>query len=119
MRRAKVIETVKSKVKSKLQLTLAATTPLLATLNAFAATSSSNTSISITPTAPVNSSALTTVLGYLEWLGIVGGVGLGTLLAGIKIGLHHDMESGKRDVVYSVLGGIIISAIAAILKMFV
>jgi hypothetical protein len=62
---------------------------------------------------------LTTVLGYLQWLGIVGGVGLGALIAGIKIAMMHDMEGGKRDLLYSIIGGVIITLIATILNLFV
>jgi hypothetical protein len=76
--------------------------------------------VSVSPTAPPTaSSALTTVLGYLQWLGIVGGVGLGALIAGIKIALQHDMEGGKRDLMYSIVGGIVITLIATILNLFI
>lgn len=68
---------------------------------------------------PVASSALTTMLGYLQWLGVVGGVGVGSLIAGIKIAMMHDMEGGKRDLMYSVIGGVIISLVATILNLFV
>jgi hypothetical protein len=76
--------------------------------------------VSVTPTAPPTaSSTLTTILGYLQWLGIVGGVGVGALIAGIKIALMHDLEGGKRDLLYSILGGIVISLIATILNQFI
>lgn len=84
------------------------------------AVTTNSTSVSIAPQAPPTSAnALTTVLGYLQWLGIVGGVGVGALLAGIKIAMMHDMEGGKRDLIYSVLGGIIISLIAVVLNLFI
>ncbi|QGA55520.1 hypothetical protein GFS03_08270 [Sulfolobus sp. E5-1-F] len=75
--------------------------------------------VSITPTAPTTSNALTSILGYLSWIGIVGGIGVGALLAGIKIAMLHDMEGGKRDLMYSVIGGVIISLISIILNFFV
>nr|WP_187395286.1 hypothetical protein [Sulfolobus islandicus] len=76
--------------------------------------------VSVTPTAPPTASnALTTVLGYLQWLGVVGGVGVGSLIAGIKIAMMHDMEGGKRDLMYSIIGGVIISLVATVLNLFI
>ena len=76
--------------------------------------------VSVSPTAPPTaSSSLTTVLSYLQWLGIVGGVGVGSLIAGIKIAMMHDMEGGKRDLIHSIIGGIIISLVATILNLFI
>jgi hypothetical protein len=76
--------------------------------------------VSVTPTAPpAASSSLTTVLGYLQWLGIVGGVGVGALIAGIKIAMMHDMEGGKRDLIFSIIGGVIISLVATVLNLFI
>jgi hypothetical protein len=76
--------------------------------------------VSVTPTAPTTaSSSLTTVLGYLQWLGIVGGVGVGSLIAGIKIAMMHDMEGGKRDLMFSIIGGVIISLVATVLNLFI
>lgn len=84
------------------------------------AVTTNSTGVTIGPQAPPTSAnALTTVLGYLQWLGIVGGVGVGALLAGIKIAMMHDMEGGKRDLIYSVLGGIIITLIAVVLNLFI
>lgn len=76
--------------------------------------------VTVTPTAPPTaSSALTTVLGYLQWLGVVGGVGIGALIAGIKIAMMHDMEGGKRDLMFSIIGGVIISLVATVLNLFI
>jgi hypothetical protein len=75
--------------------------------------------VNVQPTAPPNVSPLTTVLGYLQWLGIVGGVGVGALLAGIKMALLHDMEGAKRDLIYSVVGGIIVSLVSTIINLFI
>ena len=76
--------------------------------------------VTVSPQAPpTGASALTTVLSYMQWLGIVGGVGLGALIAGIKIALQHDMEGGKKDLMYSIVGGIVITLIATILNLFV
>jgi hypothetical protein len=75
--------------------------------------------VQVTPTQPPAADALTTILGYLQWLGIVGGVGVGALLAGIKIAIQHDMEGGKRDLMYSVIGGVVISLISTVLSQFV
>nr|WP_192963572.1 hypothetical protein [Sulfolobus islandicus] len=76
--------------------------------------------VSVTPTAPPTASnALTTVLGYLQWLGVVGGVGVGALIAGIKIAMMHDMEGGKRDLMFSIIGGVIISLVATVLNLFI
>jgi hypothetical protein len=76
--------------------------------------------VQVSPTAPpAAANSLTTILGYMQWLGIVGGVGVGALLAGIKIALQHDMEGGKRDLMYSVIGGVVISIISAVLNQFV
>ena len=72
--------------------------------------------VTITPTAPVHSSALTTVLGYLEWLAIVGGLGVGGIIAAFKIMAEHDMEGGKRAFLYSVIGGVIIGVISYIIN---
>ncbi|WP_062088612.1 hypothetical protein [Sulfolobus acidocaldarius] len=76
--------------------------------------------VAVSPQAPpTGASALTTVLGYMQWLGIVGGVGLGALIAGIKIALQHDMEGGKRDLMYSIVGGIVITLLATLLNLFI
>jgi hypothetical protein len=76
--------------------------------------------VTVAPTAPpVAANTLTTILGYMQWLGIVGGVGVGALIAGIKIALQHDMEGGKRDLMYSIIGGIVISIISAVLNQFI
>jgi phage baseplate assembly protein gpV len=76
--------------------------------------------VNVQPTAPpTGANAITTVLGYLQWLGIVGGVGVGAILAGIKIAIEHDMEGGKRALMYSAIGGVVISIISAILNLFV
>ena len=75
-----------------------------------------NGSITITPTAPVHSSVLTTFLGYLEWLAIVGGIGVGGILAAFKIMAEHDVEGGKRAFLYSIIGGIIIGVISFIIN---
>lgn len=75
--------------------------------------------VQITPQQPQNIQGLTTVLGYLEWLGLVGGVFMGLLLAGIKIALMHDMEGGKRAALYSVLGGVLISAASYVVNQFI
>ena len=75
--------------------------------------------VQITPQAPQNVNGFVTILGYLEWLGLVGGVFMGLLLAGIKIALMHDMEGGKRAALYSVLGGVIISAASYIVNQFI
>jgi len=76
--------------------------------------------VQVQPTAPpAAANTLTTILGYMQWLGIVGGVGVGALIAGIKIALQHDMEGGKRDLMYSIIGGVVISIISAILNQFI
>jgi hypothetical protein len=90
----------------------------LAVTKAIIAMGASN--VTVTPTAPpVGASALATVLGYMQWLGIVGGVGVGAILAGIKIAIEHDMEGGKRALMYSVIGGVIVSIVSAVLNLFV
>jgi membrane protease YdiL (CAAX protease family) len=75
--------------------------------------------VSVSPSPPPFYGTLTTMLSYLQWIGIVGGVGLGALLAGIKIALQHDMEGGKRDLMYSIIGGVVISLVATVLNLFV
>jgi hypothetical protein len=76
--------------------------------------------VNVQPTAPpVGASAIATILGYMQWLGIVGGVGVGAILAGIKIAIEHDMEGGKRALMYSAIGGVIVSIVSAVLNLFV
>jgi FtsH-binding integral membrane protein len=90
----------------------------LAVTKALIAMGASN--VTITPTAPpVGANIIATILGYMQWLGIVGGVGVGSILAGIKIAFEHDMEGGKRALMYSAIGGVIVSVVSAILNLFV
>ena len=72
--------------------------------------------VSITPTAPGSASALTTILGYMEWLAIVGGIGVGGIVAAFKIMAEHDIEGGKRAFMYSAIGGVLIGVVSFVIN---